>query len=127
MLTDTLPDATLRLPADSSFLAVLRTATSGLAARVDFTLDDIEDLRIAVDEASALIIAQARAGSDLECCFWLGDATMTVQVSAPCDDPRVPTQQGFAWTVLSALTSTLDALVEDDRLVVRLSRTVGGQ
>jgi serine/threonine-protein kinase RsbW len=125
LLTDTLPHATLRLPADSSFLAVLRTATAGLAARVHFTLDDIEDLRIAVDEACALLIAQARDGADLECSFWLGEATITVQVSAPCDDPVAPSQQGFAWTVLSALTTSLRADVEGERLVVRLSRSVG--
>jgi serine/threonine-protein kinase RsbW len=125
LLTDTLPHATLRLPADSSFLAVLRTATSGLAARINFTLDDIEDLRIAVDEACALLIGQAREGAALECSFWLGEATMTVQVSAPCDDPVAPSQHGFAWTVLSALTTSLRADVEGDRLVVRLSRSVG--
>jgi serine/threonine-protein kinase RsbW len=125
LLTDTLPHATLRLPADSSFLAVLRTATSGLAARINFTLDDIEDLRIAVDEACALLISQARAGADLECSFWLGEATMTVQVSAPCETPVAPAQQGFAWTVLSALTTSLRADVEGDKLVVRLSRSVG--
>ena len=125
MLTDTLPHATLRLPADSSFLAVLRTATSGLAARLHFTLEDIEDLRIAVDEACALLISQARPDASLECSYWLGEATMTVQVSAPSDQPVVPSQQGFAWTVLAALTTTLGADVEGDRLVIRLSRSVG--
>ena len=40
----------LRVPADPAYLAVLRTATAGLAARLDLTLDEIEDLRIAVDE-----------------------------------------------------------------------------
>ena len=50
----------LRIPADSAYLAVLRTATAGLAARLDFTLDDIEDLRIAVDEACAMVLPQAR-------------------------------------------------------------------
>ena len=44
-MTDTPPHAELRLPADSAYLAVLRTATAGLAARINFTLDDIEDLR----------------------------------------------------------------------------------
>ena len=43
----------LVVPADGSYLAVLRTATAGLAARLQFTLDEIEDLRIAVDEAPA--------------------------------------------------------------------------
>ncbi|MGW4973630.1 hypothetical protein ACWEP3_27550, partial [Streptomyces albidoflavus] len=31
-------------------------ATAGLAARLDFTLDEIEDLRIAVDEACAILL-----------------------------------------------------------------------
>ena len=59
----------LRIPADSAYLAVLRTATAGLAARLDFTLDDIEDLRIAVDEACAMVLPQAREDSDLTCTF----------------------------------------------------------
>ena len=41
------------MPAEGAYLSVLRTATAGLAARLDFTLDEIEDLRIAVDEACA--------------------------------------------------------------------------
>jgi hypothetical protein len=49
----------IRLPADSAFLSVLRTATAGLAARLDFTLDEIEDLRIAVDEACAMLLPYA--------------------------------------------------------------------
>ena len=54
----------IRLPADSAYLSVLRTATAGLAARLDFTLDEIEDLRIAVDEACAMLLPQAlRAAS----------------------------------------------------------------
>ncbi len=47
---------TVRMPADGAYLSVLRTATAGLAARLDFTLDDIEDMRIAVDEACAMLL-----------------------------------------------------------------------
>ncbi|MFD0854991.1 anti-sigma factor, partial [Actinomadura adrarensis] len=46
---------TVKLPAAGAYLSVLRTATAGLAARLDFTLDEIEDLRIAVDEACAML------------------------------------------------------------------------
>jgi len=48
---DARDEVTIRLPADGAYLSVLRTATAGLAARLHFTLDEIEDLRIAVDEA----------------------------------------------------------------------------
>jgi serine/threonine-protein kinase RsbW len=122
-VTETPPDVELRIPADSAFLAVLRTATAGLAARLDFTLDDIEDLRIAVDEACAMVLPQAREGSDLTCSFHLADHALTVAVSAECDEPRQPSRDGFAWTVLAALTSSVTADVDGTRLTITLSRT----
>ena len=115
----------VRLPAQSAYLSVLRTATAGLAARLDFTLDEIEDLRIAVDEACAILLPQAREASELECRFWLGQASMTVAVGADCDAPRPPAEEGFAWRVLTALTTFADSSVEDGRLVLTLSRTAG--
>jgi serine/threonine-protein kinase RsbW len=124
-MNDSPPDAELRLPADSAYLAVLRTATAGLAARINFTIDDIEDLRIAVDEACAILLPQALPASELQCRFWLGDATMTVAVGATCTDPRPPAEQGFAWRVLSALTTFATSEVDADRLVLTLSRNAG--
>lgn len=124
-MADNRPDVELRIPADGAFLSVLRTATAGLAARLDFTLDDIEDLRIAVDEACAVVLPQARPESDLQCTFFLEPKTLKVQVSAHCDSPRPPHRDGFAWTVLKALTTSLDAGVDGDMLTVTLSRTSG--
>jgi serine/threonine-protein kinase RsbW len=116
------PDVSLRLPADSSYLSVLRTATAALAARMDFTLDDIEDLRIAVDEACAILLPQARDASDLACEAWLGDATITVRVTVESDRPAAPPENGFAWRVLTALTSNVAAELDEDRLSLTLSR-----
>jgi serine/threonine-protein kinase RsbW len=122
-VVETHPDVELRIPADSAFLAVLRTATAGLAARLDFTLDDIEDLRIAVDEACAIVLPQARTGTDLTCSFELGTGELSVAVSAVCDEPQQPSRDGFAWTVLAALTTSVAAEVEGNRLTITLSRT----
>ena len=58
-------DVSLRVPADGAYVSVLRTMTAGLAARLDFTVDDIEDLRIAVGEACALVLPEAGPGGDL--------------------------------------------------------------
>jgi len=116
------PDVELRIPADSAYLAVLRTATAGLAARLDFTLDDIEDLRIAVDEACAMVLPQARENSDLTCTFDLAASKLTVAVTAECDAPRPPNRDGFAWTVLAALTNEVAAKVDGDKLTVTLAR-----
>jgi serine/threonine-protein kinase RsbW len=115
---------TVRLPAEGAYLSVLRTATAGLAARLDFTLDEIEDLRIAVDEACAMLLSQAVPGSNLECGFTLGQDTMTIAVSVPCLDPQQPASDTFAWTVLTALAGSVDASVgPDDVLTIVLRKT----
>ena len=122
-------NVTVRMPADGAYLSVLRTATAGLAARLDFTLDDIEDLRIAVDEACAMLLSHAIPGSSLECSFTLSPDDLTVTVSVPCLNPRPPSGDTFAWTVLSALAGTVEAQAgPGDRLaiVMRKSRPSSG-
>jgi serine/threonine-protein kinase RsbW len=122
VLPDHLPHARLTVPADGSYLTVLRTATSGLATRIHFTLEDIDDLRIAVDEACAILLAQALPEAELECSFWVHGSAMTIEVATTCQAPRVPSQHGFAWRVLSALAHEATAHVDGHRLVVTLTR-----
>ena len=107
----------LRLPAQGAYLSVLRTATASLASRLDFTLDDIEDLRIAVDEACAMLLTQAVAGANLECAFELSADTIAVNVSVPTIDGVPPSRDTFAWTVLTALAGEVDARVDLEKVV----------
>lgn len=50
-------EARITVPAKAEFLHVVRTVIANLAARNDLTIDAIEDLRIAVDEACAQLLA----------------------------------------------------------------------
>jgi serine/threonine-protein kinase RsbW len=113
----------ISLPAIGAYLSVLRTATAGLAARLDFTLDDIEDLRIAVDEACAMLLAQAAPLATLDCTFELLPDTMKVAVSVITTDGQEPSRDTFAWTVLSALAGAVDSSVDaDNRVTIELSK-----
>jgi serine/threonine-protein kinase RsbW len=107
----------LRLPAQGAYLSVLRTATASLASRLDFTIDDIEDLRIAVDEACAMLLAQAVAGAELECAFTIEAGAIAVAVKVPTIDGEAPSRDTFAWTVLTALAGEVDASVDANRVV----------
>ena len=123
---DVQDQVTIRMPAQGAYLSVLRTATAGLAARLDFTLDEIEDLRIAVDEACGMLLAQAAPGADLECDFTLGEDKMSIAVSTLAAQPRPPARDTFAWTVLSALAGSADAWVgPGDRVTVMLRKIRG--
>ncbi len=99
------PDVELRLPAESVYVAVLRMTTAGLAARLDFTLDDIEDLRMAVGEACALVLEHADSGGDMHATFDLSDGSIRVAVSADSSGETEPDMDSFGWQVLTALTS----------------------
>jgi serine/threonine-protein kinase RsbW len=114
-------DVELRLPADSAYVAVLRTTTAGLAARLDFTIDDIEDLRIAVGEASAMVLPEAAEGADVTCTFHLSPGALTVGVSVPTTDEIEPDYDSFAWQVLTTLASGAEVGQADGRFTVRLT------
>lgn len=120
----------IRLPADGAFLSVLRTATAALAARLNFTIDEIEDLRIAVDEACALVLVKAVPEGELLCRFVIDPAAMTVSVTAPTRDGTPPARDSFAWMVLTALAGDVDASISADQyLTIRMRKertTIGG-
>ncbi|MGB9376075.1 MAG: anti-sigma regulatory factor [Mycobacteriales bacterium] len=102
----------LTLPASSAYLSVLRTVTAGLAARLDFTLDEIEDLRIAVDEACAMLLTDAAPDADLTCRFQLDHGLIRVDVTVLTGSNKLPARDTFAWTVLSALVGQVDATAD---------------
>jgi serine/threonine-protein kinase RsbW len=117
---------TVRIPATGAYLAVLRTATAGLAARLDFTLDEIEDLRMAVDEACALLLANALAGTDLTCAFELAGGGLRIAVTVASHDGVLPRRDTFAWTVLTALAGGVDARVDaENRVTIELHKQRG--
>ncbi|HEX2771082.1 MAG TPA: anti-sigma regulatory factor [Micromonosporaceae bacterium] len=111
----------LTVPADGGYLSVLRTATAGLAARLHFALDDIEDLRIAVDEACAMLLAVTTADAEVSCRFTVTDDALSVEVSVPAiPGAKLPSESSFAWKVLTALTTSTSARTGDGRAAIQL-------
>ncbi|GAB4079665.1 ATP-binding protein [Modestobacter muralis] len=99
----------LRVPTSPTQLPAVRAMAGDLAMRMDFDLDAVEDLRLAVDEACATLSSVA-----------LGDAPLTVVFEAFREglriDAWVPTESGvdvprdgFGWAVLHTLVDTVEA------------------
>src|SRR5215216_2233597 len=111
---------TVGVPAESGYLAVLRTATAGIAARLQFTLDEIEDLRIAVDEACAMLLAVAAPGAELTCRFEILKNALTVRVSVPTNGvAQLPSTQSFAWRVLTTLAAEVAARTTAEQTAIQ--------
>jgi serine/threonine-protein kinase RsbW len=116
----------LRVPADPAYLAVIRTATAGLAARLDLTLDEIEDLRIAVDEACGLLLDhRSHPGEEVHAAFTIHPGMLEVVMSGPTRS--LPERGSFAWTVLEALVGQVETGPAMDGCWIRLTHNGGGQ
>ncbi len=113
----------LRVPADPAYLAVIRTATAGLASRMNLTLDEIEDMRIAVDEACVLLLPEHRGPDEfLHATFTVTATSLDVQVRGPAT--ALPDGTNFAWSVLQALVGQVDTGFDGTTSWIRL-RHVG--
>lgn len=116
----------LSVPADGAYLGVLRTAAAGLAARLHFTLDEIEDLRIAVDEACAMLIGLSAPATALQCRFAVTDERLAVELAVPAaPGGALPATSSINWRVLAALTSTAQAEVADEIATISLTARQG--
>src|SRR5262245_46821882 len=96
-------DIELSLPADPVHVPVARALAADLAVRLDYDLDEVSDLRMAVDEACAELVAKAAGPGRLRCVFRADDHALRVTVSAATKDGVTPGQNTFGWRVLTAL------------------------
>jgi len=108
----------LRLPADATFVSLVRTVTTAVGARCDLTLDQIDDLHLAVDEACALLLPHAPLGSTLSARFLLDNGRIEFRASVPAAAGATPDRSGLSWAVLSALSDELRTSADGDGLSV---------
>lgn len=101
----------VRTSASAALIPTIRAVASDLAARADFDLDAISDLRMAVDEACATLVDLAAASSTLQCTFMVRaeHIAVHVQVNGSAADAAVSTDT-FGWRVLQTLADKVEAI-----------------
>jgi serine/threonine-protein kinase RsbW len=109
---------TLTIPADTANVSLARTVAAAMSARADLPIDQLEDVRLAVDEAVSQVMLDAPPGSDVTCAFRVSGSVLDITIAAASSSGQVPAQDTFSWTVLRALVDTVTAEVDDG--VVRL-------
>jgi len=70
---------TVRVPASPEYLQVVRLIAAGLASRLGFTLDDIEDLKIGVDELAVYVTGPHGRDGTLDVRFLVSGDTIEIR------------------------------------------------
>jgi serine/threonine-protein kinase RsbW len=113
----------LVVPADGGYLGVLRTATAGLAARLQYSLERIEDLRSAVDEACAMLLVLTPAEAELRCRFEIAPTELIIAISAPVKDgAMLPSPTSWAWHVLASTTRATAEMTSSEATIRMISQ-----
>jgi serine/threonine-protein kinase RsbW len=99
----------LSVPADARYLAVMRLTTAAVASRLDFSIDDIEDVKLAVHEAGTLLLEAARPGDEIDLRLSTAENLLWASVEAP--GRWIGERQGLSWEVLAALATDLEVAV----------------
>jgi serine/threonine-protein kinase RsbW len=101
---------TVSVPAREGSVHVLRAVTTSVAARLPIPFDGIEDLRLAVDEACAWLLARGRSATGLTLRLRPLDDRLEAEVSIDAADgpwPPPDLDKSLPWKILSALVDTL--------------------
>jgi serine/threonine-protein kinase RsbW len=104
----------LRLTAGSEYLSTVRAVAADLALQQDMTLDEVDDLRLAVDEACSMLVPLAAPGAELRCRFSLAEEEIRVHCSVPSANGGKPPMDGFPWQVLVTLTDVARCDVDNN-------------
>jgi serine/threonine-protein kinase RsbW len=107
----------LRVPTSRTQLPAVRAMAGDLAMRMDFDLDAVEDLRLAVDEACATLASVALGGSPLTVVFEVSREDLRIEAWVPTEAGVDVPRDGFGWAVLATLVDGVEAGPSDQASV----------
>lgn len=113
----------LRMPADPQLLRVLRLVGSGLASLGKLDLAATEEVRVAVDELGAALIAMGD-GSPIELTFDLTATALCVEGTTTLPAGAAPDVDPLTDRMLSVVATTHSWTAHDGRTTGRLEKAL---
>jgi len=110
----------LSIPATPTFVGLIRSTASHAASHADLTVEQIDDLRLAVDEAFALLVNVIADDQQLNVTFTVESGHIHINFHSTEATASI-SQDGFAWTVLQALVPRVDLTHTDTTLTLSLA------
>ena len=116
---DTSRDVHLVVPASAEYLRLVRLTAAGLASRMGFTFDEVEDLRIAVDELCFLLVGDGEMDRTMELRYSSGEGSISIVGQTRLPGPP-PEPNDLSEQILSALVDEHEVAASGGEVRFRL-------
>lgn len=117
----------LVIPADPEFLRLARVTAMGLASRLSFTIEEIDDLRIAIDELVFGLIGTKGRPGQVTMRYSLLDRGLEVQGTGSFEDgSTTPGLTELSELILGAVADEHELTVDDGQPSFRLLKRRSG-
>jgi serine/threonine-protein kinase RsbW len=114
------------IPARADVVHVLRAVVASVGARLDLPIDDVEELRIAVDEAAALLLHVHSPTGRLTATLSVDSGRLSIRIASdadvPGDWPPPGIESAWPWLVILGLTDDAGFDVSADGPVVWMTK-----
>ena len=113
-MSTVLGEVRLAVPATPAFLRLARLTAASLASRMGFTYDEVEDLRIAIDEMCfTLVGSKGRDGVLILTYSMLPEGLSVVGTAQLAEEGRRPTLSPLSSQILKAVVDQHDLRAQD--------------
>jgi serine/threonine-protein kinase RsbW len=119
-LTGRAPVVRLALPASPEYIRLARLVVAGLATRAGFSYDDVEDLRIAVDELCFLMVGPTGLDGEVALTFTVRDDALEVNGRGRA---AVGELSPFSKRIVAAVTDWHEIQSDDGDVMFRFARS----
>jgi serine/threonine-protein kinase RsbW len=103
---------TLTVPARGEYAKTVRMTASALVSRMGMSYDDVDDVRIAAEEAFVYAADSVAEGTDLTFVFELDETSIQIDVTlgaeTDLDDEEVERRVGYATFILESVCDSFE-------------------
>ncbi|SFE67350.1 ATP-binding protein [Peptostreptococcus sp. D1] len=125
----------MKLTSNPNFVSVIRLTVSGIASKIGFSFDEIEDLKVSISEACTNAIKHSKEEL-FEINFYIYEDKLSIEViddgvgydedSVEDPDPLNPKTSGLGLFIIKTLMDEVEVKTcEDCGTVIKMTKLVG--
>lgn len=120
-MTDSSDEVLLRLPARPEYGRIVRVGAAALGIRQGLSFSEIDDLRLAIDEAVILVLGAAPAETEIWAVFRFDDGHLELELA--CDEGSALLEQSIARFDQATDDLIDEYAVDAERAWIRIRKT----